>query len=457
MIDILTTIKGAIIGAALAIGSFFGVANIEQPMVGDALPQSVALFETSLASPISSSATSMTLTANSIRGGGALSGYNCFTVDEGSTSAEFICGTVASTAVTSLERGISPSTGTTTVAALQFAHRRGAQVKITDFPIIQILKAQNNGEGTYDNILNYQYSPTFLTASSTAIVSKGYVDGLAFGGTIAGVTAGGTGQSTLPQDMLLVGNGVSGITGTSSPTVAYVTATSTTGTSAFAGNVTVSKIFTANSTSTMNATTTIAASSVAGAPLRLNGVDYAFPSSHGSDNQFLTENGSGTLTWESPTVRRYYDVGSAGSATSGNYATTTTAITLPAGSITASSTIKFTAYGTCTDGGTNGDCEIYLRTSTGATIMSNGFGVGDQGGTIYADLDSRIFSVSASSHEYVNIAAGNSAGVNSYYVSQSGSSTSTADLSGAVTFAVVIRGTNNATISVSGYSLEVNP
>ena len=90
--------------------------------VGTELPDAPALFETSLAAPITATADSFTLTANSVRGGGSLSGYNCFTIDEGSAQAEFVCGTASSTSVTGVTRGISPSDGTRAVSALQFAH-----------------------------------------------------------------------------------------------------------------------------------------------------------------------------------------------------------------------------------------------------------------------------------------------------------------------------------------------
>jgi len=156
MIESLFAKLGAIILApVLAIAGFFSPAPEAPIGVGTALPEAVAIFETSLAAPITANATTMTLTANSIRGGGALSGFNCFTVDEGSAQAEFICGTVSETTVTGLTRGISPADGITEDTDLQFSHRRGANVKITDFPIIQRLKIQNSGEGTFENALSY--------------------------------------------------------------------------------------------------------------------------------------------------------------------------------------------------------------------------------------------------------------------------------------------------------------
>jgi hypothetical protein len=89
----LHAIASAFIGVALFISSLFGVApaQVQAPIeqtLGAALPSGTAVFETSLQSRISSTDTSLTLTANSVRGGSALSGYNCFTLDEGRTDAE---------------------------------------------------------------------------------------------------------------------------------------------------------------------------------------------------------------------------------------------------------------------------------------------------------------------------------------------------------------------------------
>lgn len=168
--------------------------EVPEDSFGAALPQAVAVFETSLASPMSAAATSMTLTANAIRGGGALSGYNCFTIDEGSAQAEVVCGSVSGTTVSGLSRGISQSTGTTTVAALQFAHRRGASVKITDYPIIQILKAQNSGEDTFENPIRYAsgVSTTTLGTNEQNLASVAYANSLSFGAIPqASETAGG--------------------------------------------------------------------------------------------------------------------------------------------------------------------------------------------------------------------------------------------------------------------------
>ena len=148
----------AAIGAAYAFGGFFNVLN-----QGAALPQGAAVFETSLQSRISSTDTSLTLVANSVRGGSTLSGYQCFTVDEGRTDAEYICGQVSGTSVTSLERGIDPLTGTSTNSTLKFAHRVGANVKITDFPLIQRLRNMLGGT---------EYAPALPIATTTVLIDS---------------------------------------------------------------------------------------------------------------------------------------------------------------------------------------------------------------------------------------------------------------------------------------------
>ncbi|MGE3779932.1 MAG: hypothetical protein AB7F89_22275 [Pirellulaceae bacterium] len=156
--------------------------------VSASLPQGAAVFETSLQSRISSTDTSMTLVSNSVRGGSTLSGYNCFTIDEGRTDMEYVCGTVSGTAVSNLERGIDPLTASTTNSSLKFAHRVGANVKITDFPLIQRMRHQANGADTYANLLSYATTTTLCSVSSAneTICDKAYIDGVAVAGASNG-------------------------------------------------------------------------------------------------------------------------------------------------------------------------------------------------------------------------------------------------------------------------------
>ncbi|WP_375158732.1 hypothetical protein [Bradyrhizobium sp. RDT46] len=49
----------------------------------------------------------MRLVANGVRGGGALSGFECFTIDEGRTDAEYVCGTISGTSVTGMTAALT--------------------------------------------------------------------------------------------------------------------------------------------------------------------------------------------------------------------------------------------------------------------------------------------------------------------------------------------------------------
>ena len=101
--------------AASAIAYFaFGILGTwnaypqQSTQVGVAAPQGPAVFETPLQDRISSTDTSLSLVSATVRGGTALSGFNCFTIDEGRTDMEYVCGTVSGTTVSSLTRGIEP-------------------------------------------------------------------------------------------------------------------------------------------------------------------------------------------------------------------------------------------------------------------------------------------------------------------------------------------------------------
>ena len=194
--SLLAKVGAAIIAPLVFLTNVFAPTVVHEP-VGVAIPSATPVFETSLASPITAIATSMTLSSNSVRGGGTLSGYQCFTIDEGSAQAEYVCGGVSGTSVTSLERGLSPADGISTTTALSFAHRRGATVKITDFPLLQRIVLQNTGADTFEAPITYASGIGPISGSDLA--DKEYVlsaiagtSTLAFDKTTISATAGET-------------------------------------------------------------------------------------------------------------------------------------------------------------------------------------------------------------------------------------------------------------------------
>lgn len=205
-----------IAGLGLAISSYFTPQVIVQKYyvpqhappasLGAAIPIATARFETSLASGIASTDTSMTLTTASTTAGASISGYYCFTIDEGTTSSEFVCGTASGITISSMLRGIDPIDGDLEVTALKKSHRRGASVKVTDFPVLGIISRIVNGDETLPNILQYSTSSATSTQGNNIfnLASVGYVNSVAssgaanaFFGTVGLVDLATTSQALL--------------------------------------------------------------------------------------------------------------------------------------------------------------------------------------------------------------------------------------------------------------------
>lgn len=155
------------------------------------IPEAPYLFITTLQSNIGTSDTSMTLNLGTYKNGTSLTGYNCFTLDTGSATAEYACGTASGTAITSLLRGIDPQNPAATSSALIYAHRRGSDVRITDFPILQILKRLNNGQDAFPSPLLYDttVSTTTLGTNGNYVASVNYANGIAIQGGVNATTS----------------------------------------------------------------------------------------------------------------------------------------------------------------------------------------------------------------------------------------------------------------------------
>ena len=452
----------AILFAVSAVGSAIATPTVlpQEGNLGLSIPQSPALFETSLQAPMTAAATSMTLTANSVRGGGSLTGYNCFTIDEGSAQAEFVCGTVSGTSVSSLSRGVSPSTGTSTVSALQFSHRRGANVKITDFPTIQILKALANGQDEFPNTLHYMSSAVACTGNDD-ICDKEYIDGVAVAGasnantttkgiveiatsaeTAAGTATGGTGATLVPA------NSMFNQTWTAA---AHIPETNSSGkfdqrVLDLTQHFVYTSIFGTRASSTHATTTTRFALPYisTGKLLKVDSTGAIGPASTSTDYQ------AQRLTQINRT-----DV----NPSAGAFATSSDTMTIPAGLLTASSTITVKGGGACT--GNGGGCNVYLRLSDGTTIGSVPWGTPGNGLSWESNFEIVVqMNNSVSSQQYVGYASSIDAGTVSGIragdqVNSEG--TSSVNFATAQTIVVVINGDGSADGLLNQHMIIVEP
>ncbi len=110
-------------------------------------PKIIAFFETSLASPVSASATSFTLVSGVDSQGTALSGEYGLVIDQGSANQEIVRATCTGTSCVSALRGVSVSDGVTEVVAYKKSHRRGASIKLTDAPFLMLAASKEYVDG----------------------------------------------------------------------------------------------------------------------------------------------------------------------------------------------------------------------------------------------------------------------------------------------------------------------
>lgn len=141
------------------------------------IPKLSKRFETSLASSLSAAGTSFTTISATDDDGNALSGLYALSIDVGNADVEDVIATVSATTWTIVYRGIDADAPNTEVTANKKAHRRGAPVVITDYPLVAVLRNILNGEATLPNKLQYASHPSI--SGNQDIPDKQYVDSLA--------------------------------------------------------------------------------------------------------------------------------------------------------------------------------------------------------------------------------------------------------------------------------------
>jgi hypothetical protein len=438
----------------------FAVATFMQERgYGVSLPQGPAVFETSLQSRISSSDTSMTLVANSVRGGSTLSGYQCFTIDEGRSDMEFVCGTVSGTTVSSLERGIDPLTGTSTNSTVKFAHRVGSNVKVTDFPLIQRLRNLTYGIEQFPNLLSYDTDLLIVPGSPTStLATKYYVDNTAFSGApdadeddkgigelaTAAEAAAGTSLGTTLARLLLPAS-----LANATPSASIIIPVTSGAGKLAQGFLDLTQHFSftslfATSASSTNATTT-------------NQTITALSSA------IIKADASGNLREAQPGVDylagHYTYATTTNISVVGGYATSSH-LTIPAGTFSASSSIEIDIQmSACTNSSGGGTCTVYVRDSNGVEFVNAVTGSvdnGESGGqsTMRAVILSHH---STSAQRSVATSFCINPGTPSTQGCAGGEGNSSINLAQDLTLSIVIQGAPNTTATLAAYSVVINP
>ena len=163
------------------------------------IPKLVAKFETTLVAGLDYSTTTMTLSTVTSKNGTVIpAGTYGFVIDEGTADEEYVLAIAdgSTSVLTGMTRGLSYEDGATAVGALAKAHRKGAQVKITDHPVLMVMYNRSASYiGSYSAIVAYSAKDMVTYDGQTYICKLASTGNLPTNGTYWDVMAvkGGVG------------------------------------------------------------------------------------------------------------------------------------------------------------------------------------------------------------------------------------------------------------------------
>lgn len=148
------------------------------------LPKIIANFTTSLSSKLSPGDTSLVVNSIGSKHGDLTDGLYLITLSEGESNEEHILGTLDADTLTfsSLTRDLSVVDGVTSQSTGKI-HRRGSEVKITNFLLVQIARALN-GDTPLTANAPIRYGSDFAFSNARDLVDKQYVLSVVSGGSV---------------------------------------------------------------------------------------------------------------------------------------------------------------------------------------------------------------------------------------------------------------------------------
>ena len=151
-----------------------------------AIPKTLLNFESSLAVKISSSASALTLLDSTDDNGTTLSGAYYLTIDEGTNIEEHMIVTLTGASGAIGTRGLSRSDAKTNVAGNQYAHSRGASVKMTNVALVRLIQRLNGDEAfdspAWTGVASIAGLSTPTSGETTKAANVAYVNAVAVAG-----------------------------------------------------------------------------------------------------------------------------------------------------------------------------------------------------------------------------------------------------------------------------------
>lgn len=379
--------------------------------------------------------------------------------------------------LTGVTRGLAPVSPYTASSTLQKAHSGGTTAIISNPPQFYERFANKDndqsitGTWTFASTSAPAYDATY-TASGNEFVSFTQLNSIAIAGG-ATSTEGVLGYVALNQASNLADGTASTSSGaplviqnkfaTTTPgslctggtwncIVATVNGVISTSYTWFNGLLAAANTWTGSNA--FNATTTISASGLSSAPVIFNSVSYKFPSAQGGMFSVIRNDGSGNLSWGG-SPRLNYATSTA--IISNNGFATSTALVVPAGVMTASSTILFQAG---INPAASATCSYFLSTSEGTRIASSTVSA-SSANQFLGSLSGMVFMNNAVSSQvgHTQIYAGNNGVINAAVGFSSGSTdiTSSVDFSSQQSLVAVVQSKSANNCTLSDFFMTISP
>lgn len=366
------TFFSATIVGALLIASFIVTTHIAPATpyaYGSTLPIAGQTYNLA-GSGVSSSATTITLTSLTIKQTGQpiqdsdLGDTFYMTIEPGSNTKQEIisCTTVptntgSTITLSGCSRGLSPITPYTASTTLQFTHAGGSQIIFSDPPQLFNQYAALANTQTITGIWTFSTTPQVTNNAVNPTDAVNYSTLLATAISGAGTSTFATmGISQLATSVQVASSTASTSQGrpleipskfsSSTPGVLCTGGVwNCIPVGDLAGHIAQAWLdltlpFTWSGLQTFNATTTIAASSVAATPIILDGQAYRFPGGQNASSSVLMTDGSGNLSWL-PVSRLLYLNTNPTTVTGTTASTTIFSLLVPANTLIGSSTLEF--------------------------------------------------------------------------------------------------------------------
>lgn len=413
-------LKGLVVAAAASAFVFFGAIGVEQTIVPHTLVSTSAPLATAapsygafnptgggtyyLSSTISSSQTTVKLSSFTEPTSGTPytmaylnSSIEYATIAPQTSQSEFVSFTGitqnadGSATLTGVVRGLSRSYPYTASATFALPHAGQSRFILSDAPQVFNSYASLSNTQTFTGVNTfgsttpprYDADPVWANFSTQIFADVAYVNSVVAAGaanaseTVKGIiqlatgaqAASGTSLGSTGARLALGNNLATSTPYNSGTNVIPVTGTSEklsqlfldlTQTFSWSALHTFTAGLLTTASSTLNATTTIAASSVTNNALKLNTVPLQFPSSQCAAGQVWINNGSGVLSCGTLPSEQYSIASTSKSSIFNNVTITSAQLSIPAGVLTASSTVTVGGVTNCSTSGSGGTCTLSL-------------------------------------------------------------------------------------------------